>query len=444
MTDSFDPIQPRFGRPGFLRALRGATLQATGIGEPEFAFSRWSLTFVDPAVEAAYVAYRNPKILAYLRPLLWLGAVLVEAGALIDIGLSDPAGFWAMLGLRAGGGLGLVAAAALTYLRPVRRNLQGFILCGTVLLPLVWLATVQAAGAQVAQYVGVLPINLMLTFLVSGLMFAHARWIGLGAAAVYVSSLATHLDDPGAAIFYLLVMGLYAGFAGYVAERARREAWVEAGALDRERVESERLLLSVLPRSIAGRMRGGAKLIADRHEEATVLFADVVGFTPMSARLGPEELVGMLDRIFTRFDAIADALDLEKIKTIGDCYMMAGGLPGDRRRDPGLVAEAALRMQAALAEVAAETGNAVTMRVGMHCGPVVAGVIGRSKFIYDLWGDTVNLASRMESHARPGTIQVTEALAARLRDGFTLTPRGVIEVKGKGPLPTWELTGRAP
>ncbi|TML84157.1 MAG: adenylate/guanylate cyclase domain-containing protein [Actinobacteria bacterium] len=213
-------------------------------------------------------------------------------------------------------------------------------------------------------------------------------------------------------------------------------------ARERAMAESERLLLNVLPEPVAARLKREQAIIADAHPAVTVLFADIVGFTPLSERLSPEDVVVLLDQVFARWDALAARYGVEKIKTIGDAYMVAGGIPVPRDDHAEAIAEMALAMLPAADRSAAEMGVPLTVRIGIATGPVVAGVIGRAKFIYDLWGDTVNTASRMESHAAPGTIQVSEDLYQRLRDHYDLRPRGTIDVKGKGPMTTYVLVGR--
>ena len=213
-------------------------------------------------------------------------------------------------------------------------------------------------------------------------------------------------------------------------------------ARERAMAESERLLLNVLPEPVAARLKREQAIIADAHPAVTVLFADIVGFTPLSERLSPEDVVVLLDQVFARWDALAARYGVEKIKTIGDAYMVAGGIPAPRDDHAEAIAEMALAMLPAADRCAAEMGVPLTVRIGIATGPVVAGVIGRAKFIYDLWGDTVNTASRMESHAAPGTIQVSEDLYQRLRDHYDLRPRGTIDVKGKGPMTTYVLVGR--
>ena len=213
-------------------------------------------------------------------------------------------------------------------------------------------------------------------------------------------------------------------------------------ARDAALASSERLLLNVLPGPIAERLKRHEGRIAEAHEEVTVLFADVVDFTPFAERTPPERVVGVLDEVFSAFDDLAQDHGLEKIKTIGDAYMVVAGLPEPRADHAEAMAEMALDMQASMARLCDPLGLDLAIRVGMASGPVIAGVIGRRKFIYDLWGDTVNTASRMESHSPPGRIQVTAATYERLHQRYRFEERGEIEVKGKGRLPAYLLLGR--
>jgi PAS domain S-box-containing protein len=236
--------------------------------------------------------------------------------------------------------------------------------------------------------------------------------------------------------------------------------WVARDITDRKQAEealrleqdkSERLLLNILPKLIAHRLKqdqptlakqSGAAPIAESFDDVTILFADIVGFTPLSARLEPIELVNLLNQIFSTFDHLAQQYGLEKIKTIGDAYMVVGGLPVPNDNHAEAIGHMALDMQQAIHRFQLEQGESFQIRIGINTGPVVAGVIGINKFIYDLWGDAVNVASRMESSGIPGKIQVTQETYQRLKDKFEFEERGAIVVKGKGKMMTYWLTER--
>ncbi|WP_449419709.1 adenylate/guanylate cyclase domain-containing protein [Phormidium nigroviride] len=227
----------------------------------------------------------------------------------------------------------------------------------------------------------------------------------------------------------------------YIAEDITERKQAEE-ALRIAQEQSERLLLNILPKTIADKLKQNQSAIAEQFEEATILFADIVGFTPLSARTPPIELVSLLNHIFSTFDELAELHGLEKIKTIGDAYMVAGGLPVPMEFHAEAVAQMALDMQTAIARFQAEKGQPFQIRIGINTGAVVAGVIGIKKFIYDLWGNTVNIASRMESQGIPGRIQVTNATYKRLKDKYLFEERGAIAIKGKGEMITYWLTGK--
>jgi adenylate cyclase len=211
-------------------------------------------------------------------------------------------------------------------------------------------------------------------------------------------------------------------------------------ALRAEQAKAEALLVNVLPSSIAQRLKGTTRSIADHFESASILFADVVDFTPLARRLAPAEVVGVLDDLFSHFDGLVERHGLEKIKTIGDCYMAASGVPDPSPDHARRTALLALDMRDAVATSAiGQLG--LEMRIGINSGPVVAGVIGTKRFLYDLWGDAVNTASRMEEHGTPGDIQITRTTYELLKDEFVCRPRGTIAVKGKGQMETWYLEG---
>ena len=213
--------------------------------------------------------------------------------------------------------------------------------------------------------------------------------------------------------------------------------------LGREREKSDRLLHNIFPATIAERLKNGEATIAESFSDVTVLFADLSGFTEFSEHVDPQQVVGLLDEIFSTFDHLAHAHGVEKIKTIGDAYMAVSGLPVPRPDHAEAMAVMAIGMQEAFRGVMRNRGLALELRIGMHSGPVAAGVIGRQKFIYDLWGDTVNLASRMESHGEPSRIHVSPTTRALLGDAFRFADRGEVNVKGRGTLHTFFLLGRA-
>ncbi|NJR66823.1 MAG: adenylate/guanylate cyclase domain-containing protein, partial [Leptolyngbyaceae cyanobacterium CRU_2_3] len=226
-------------------------------------------------------------------------------------------------------------------------------------------------------------------------------------------------------------------------ERLQRTAFCAHRELEREQEKSERLLLNILPEAVARQLKQDQRTIAESFAEVTVLFADIVGFTRISASIPATELVTLLNQIFSTFDDLAERHGLEKIKTIGDAYMVVGGLPIERSDHAEAIAQMALDMQEAIAQFSTQQNQPFSIRIGINTGPVVAGVIGTKKFIYDLWGDTVNVASRMESQGLPGQIQVTSAACDRLRHQFQLEKRGEIEIKGKGIMTTYLLRGNA-
>ena len=256
-----------------------------------------------------------------------------------------------------------------------------------------------------------------------------AAFLGVIGLSAVLDPLLTPADIPHGiviAFFALNILGVtgtsYLLLHHFVRERDRAAAVI---AVERER--SERLLLNVLPEPIAERLKSGESPIADRVSDVGVLFADIVGFTPLSETMRPEELVRVLDEVFTLFDGLVADHALEKIKTIGDAYMVASGLLGGGTGHAEDLADMALEMRETIA-----SAPALEIRIGMDIGPVVAGVVGQQKFIYDLWGDTVNTAGRMESQGIPGAIQVTERAYLRLAPAFAFQERGMIDVKGKG------------
>jgi class 3 adenylate cyclase len=287
-----------------------------------------------------------------------------------------------------------------------------------------------------------------LTSPLGAIFFIGARqalpWFGGFAALIGVSALLDPaLSDGAPEIPEAVVVAFFALNVFAVSATVFLIVQYFVRAREKEQARSERLLLNVLPEPVARRLKRSEGVIADSYPEATVLFADIVDFTILAKEMTPEQLVRLLDRVFTGWDELASRHGLEKIKTIGDEYMVVGGVPEARPDHASAVARMALEMSTELAERTAGERAPLRARVGIDTGPVVAGVIGRSKFIYDLWGDTVNTASRMESTGEVGRIQVTERMYRRLGDAFLLHSRGEIEIKGKGRMRTYFLDQRA-
>jgi adenylate cyclase len=204
--------------------------------------------------------------------------------------------------------------------------------------------------------------------------------------------------------------------------------------------QAEMLLLNILPKEISDALKAEQRTIADQYTDVSILFADVVGFTPIAAKMSPMELVGLLNQVFLCFDGLVEKYDLEKIKTIGDCYMVASGVPRRRSDHATALVDLALDMHAAVAGTRFG-GRQLAFRIGINSGPVVAGIIGRKKFTYDLWGESVNLASRMESHGRARCIQITRSTYELVKDAFYCEAMGLIEVKGAGQMEVWHVLG---
>ena len=251
-----------------------------------------------------------------------------------------------------------------------------------------------------------------------------------------------NLPTPVVTIFFVMNLGLVSSITFLLLRHFVEQKNVAMEMLGQEQEKSERLLLNVLPSEVAARLKEGEATIADYHDGVSILFADVVGFTQMASATSPGRVVEVLNRIFSAFDALAEKHGVEKIHTIGDGYMAAAGVPQSRFDHAQSVARMALEMMAY--EPPALDGARLQFRVGINSGEVVAGVVGHSKFQYDLWGDAVNVASRMESQGVPGKIQISEATYDLLKGEFRCAPCGALEVKGKGEMLTWFLEGLAP
>jgi len=307
---------------------------------------------------------------------------------------------------------------------------------------------VSAAAIQLytlINYPGLFPAVPLAVAVATAWVAGYRRWTlaiviwFVLAPLVYLLHQWSEGDEPLAP----LLSGIMQSAAMFAAVLLFAEAVRSRQLLQAEQQRSEQLLLNVLPAPIADRLKQGEEVIADRFPEVTVLFADLVDFTASSDRSSPERVVQVLADLFTAFDRLAARHGLEKIKTVGDAYMVAGGLPVPRPDHAEAVAEMALAVREEAGRHRDPAGRPLRVRIGIDSGPVVAGVIGTAKFSYDLWGDTVNTASRMESIGVPGCIQVTDRAYRRLRDRYRFERRGPVQVKGKGELVTWFLVGRS-
>ena len=270
---------------------------------------------------------------------------------------------------------------------------------------------------------------------------AYVGVLGLGTFLSYNTTDPINVLDPRgiSALMGLNIIGVSA-FSFTILHYFVRERDLALGLVRSERERSEALLLNILPKDIVSILKRESRTIADHFEGASILFADVVDFTPMSEKMSPTELVDLLNEIFSYFDDLVEKYDVEKIKTIGDCYMVAAGVPRPRPDHAHVLARLALDMHEYVNQ--RQFGeHKVSLRIGINSGPVVAGVIGRKKFIYDLWGDAVNTASRMESHGSLGTIQITRATYELIKGDFVCEPRGTVYVKGKGEMEAWQIYG---
>lgn len=238
-------------------------------------------------------------------------------------------------------------------------------------------------------------------------------------------------------VFFILNIGTVSAIAIFLLAYFVGEKNRLFTLLQGEQIKSENLLLNVLPREIAAILKNENRTIADHYTEASILFADMVGFTPLSARLKPAEMVELLNEAFSFFDSLLDKYNVEKIRTIGDSYMVVSGVPQPRADHAQVLVRMALEMRDFANTHTFCNGQKISFRIGINSGPVIGGVIGKRKFVFDVWGDPVNVASRMESHGIGGTIQITRATYELIKDEFVCEPRGVVNIKGKGEMEVW-------
>ena len=412
-----------------------------------------SLRFVDPKTERRYRADHFRDVLPFIRFAHVLGlSVWIAFGLLAQLVLDGrPAATDAVL--RYGIGVPIVAVGlAVTFTRWYPRRWRFALAVVLVASGVAWSTHHLAVPDAPASWgwAGLMVI-LAFTYVLSREPFAWASAIGAVTIAYHtiVTVFVAHdpKEDIWFASFFLVVFAAIGMAAAYGLERFGRLVFLRERELDAERQRSDALLRNTLPTGIVERLKASDApeigSIADGHASVTVLFADLVGFTERAGQIAPHDLVVVLDDVFTAFDDLTDRLGMEKIKTVGDAYMAVAGAPEPRPDHAEAAAEMALGIVDRVAGIRWPMGEPMQVRVGIASGPVVAGVIGRRKFAYDLWGDTVNLASRLETNAQPGRILVAEPTAELLEHRYLLGEPCLIEVKGKGPTHARHLLGRA-
>ena len=422
----------------------------TEAGKPPFSLDRLRLRFRDPVLEAAYRDDRFRHNVGNIRFAFLAGIALWVAWglllrpyilALADRRLDAIMRFGVFIPM-------LLIGLGLTFTPLFRRIWQGmsvFLAAATILLWVYYVSHIFTLPAEYG-YVGVILITaftytlLRLRFLLVVLITV----IGIAAYLPYAFS-ARYIFDVSRvlATLYLISFGVLGGLAAYRLERFSRQVFLRERQLDQERERSDGLLLNILPQAVVEQLKtspGGR--IAQAFDDVTVVIADAVGSTAQGARSSPEEFATALDELFRRFDQVADQHGLEKIKTIGDAYMAVAGAPVAVANHASAAVSMALEMLVEAGQVRWPSGDPVTVRVGVATGPAVAGIVGYRKFAYDLWGDTVNLASRLQDSAEPGQALVSEPTAEQLGDGYEFSPAQIVDLKGKGPTPARVLLGR--
>lgn len=418
-----------------------------------FDLASLRLRFADPVREARFLDAYNRKYIAQARLAIGMGIVLVLLDSLVDYA-AEPArsGVGNQIRLFVVVPMGIVGIVG-SYVTRVRRGFQRYaavwgLIAGLGLLGA--MAALEVGGGQgLSSWVGLLNFVFIIVFafVILGLQFRYACIIGVVFFVLFLVMLG--LVSPLAVsrlayyAYHLGTVVLLAMFISYWRERYIRRDFLLQGELEQEQGRADALLYNMLPRQVAERIKSGEYPIADSFGEVTILFADLVDFTALTGKLAPRHLMEVLNEVFSAFDRLVEDYGVEKVKTIGDAYMaMAGSTP---RTDNSAeqAAEAAvglaIDMLRVVGQAADKLGYDLQLRIGIHTGPVIAGVIGVSKYQYDVWGGTVNLASRMEETGVAGRIQVSETTYWRVRNKFTFEPRETLDVKGAGPLQTYLL-----
>ncbi len=409
--------------------------------------NKFSLTYSDESLEAAFQAHHAKAILSQIRIAIIIASVLYGIFAILDFVVISESLTAALL-IRFGFAIPLFVLAYLaTYRYYFRKRLQllvSIVICvagiGIALIGIRY----ESVRSDIFLTGTLLP--LFWAFLYSGLRFINAVKVSFCLVFIYeilffYFSNISFNTFLGLNFFILtsLVIGI---LGGYTIERYSRQDFLNQRLIKLEKQKNEKLLLNILPKSIATELMNQQGTIARDYDEITVLFADLVGFTKLSRDLSAQEIVSMLNDIFSTFDNLTDQYGLEKIKTIGDAYMVTSNTNEDKTRAIKAIAYFALDMHKVLNKYNERSGHKIFLRVGMHTGPAVAGVIGVKKFVYDVWGSTVNIASRMESHGIKKRIQVSQETYDLLKDDFLFESRGLIGIKGMGEMSVYLLIGK--
>jgi adenylate cyclase len=421
-----------------------ASLIPAGGGPPR-TLNPVFLRFADPELERRYrddrlgFRFNAVRVATIAGAAIWLLFTLLNSFTIRDPSQS-------LLYVRIAGSTGLLAIFAATFAVKPGRWIEpaGLMILaansGMLTLVLVFMSPMSLPYYPPTEIYLVLAV---VSFVLGGVSFVEGVALAAGTICLFFFSVTVLWPEPALLVVYhfawVLAVIVVAGASSYVLDRTQHVAWLQELDLQRAEGQVRTLLHNVLPPSIAARKLAGEAPIVDNFVEASLLFADVVGFTSLSTRLDSTRVVAMLSDLFSRFDGIIARHGLEKIKTIGDCYMVAAGIPHPLPGHLNLLAQAALQMLAETSNIRAPDGGQIAIRIGMHAGPVTAGVIGEAKFIFDVWGDTVNTASRMESHGAAGRIQVTDTVRAALADDYDFAGPHMIDVKGKGPTRVWFL-----
>lgn len=427
-----------------MRMAKAGDLAAKGDDAGWRGLNPYMLRFSSGAQEVAYREARRPAEIRYMRVVLVLVFAITLAALPLDLRLF-PSNERPLMFLGHGVEVTVISALfAISFVPYFRNRHMALMAMLAVFFAAIYAAwNVEFVAPDIYVAGGVLVIVAIYVLLPFDFVSGIAAGIGCSALYLAIIGFAHPMHSlPFLTLSFFMAIGNAIGAASlYHIERLRRLDFANLREIDAQRGRYRNLLVRILPQSIADRLQRGESNLADRFDEATVLFADLVGFTSTSAHHAPEHVVAFLNRIFASFDILVEKYGVEKIKTIGDAYMVASGVPATRPDHASAVANLALDMLTAAQSIQPLDGQ-VQLRIGISSGPVVAGVIGDKRFGYDLWGDTVNVASRMEAFGVPGRIQVSEQAFRRLEDRYDLAPRGEIEIKGLGPMATWYLLGR--